>query len=1774
MNAKRFIGIGIVVILLVGLGLLEKVGILGYLIYGVEPELKLSCDGCYANFVPKTVVFNVSFKLANVPADVFVPAKFDLVDKGNAVSVNSSDAGYLLRFGTEDVFFSLGSPDETGEFSLNVFYANGSEVKKIQVYEKVEYGVSPPAEENVSLRNETKENETLPEAGNETEEVVNIKVMDKDGNSIGSYKIVGSDVIVSDSAFYTTQESVPSYAKLFNCSSRNFSVKFDFIDDVQFGTKVIAFDREVNKSKVEIGLAKKAGKSVVDLFYCPDFDFDSFSCDDWVVLNVPFVDDGNQIRFEVEQVKGAYVGGISLEEESFEVKLLNNTDYCLVDCEAVLEVNIPYVKYGVMEENLSDVRLFDTEELIEEKEKEAKKKGLEIEKHALNSELLKVFFFKEKGSAGLKDFAVLRYVDGEWKNFSDVGFSVGRNLIKIKGKKKPVLGKNDVDWKIELNLFGKKVEPDWAWWRSDWKKRKRIEIQENSGTALYDYQVKVKIPFDEGMRGDFSDLRFTWINPGTGEEEEIDYWIEHNSSKDAILYVASDDGVNCYLNGHLIVEDWFQAHTYNYWNYWIYGEHLKPGKNVVACMVQDEGGSQYFDARLDVDDEVVVAKSVSGWKWKSYSGRYDESFLPSTTGTESGPSNGNFESGTSGWSGSGWSVVTSCGGGGACPEGSYCACSATSTTGNFTSTTFTINRTYVCYWITGMHSVRIVVQINGSDGWEDVAEDFLGVDDYSASDNGWIYQCLDVSKYKNKTARIVLVDDDTGSLGGFDDIIQADHPWFDTDYDDSSWSSGTTPFGNTGSYNTSWTGCDDCWAFFRKEFNLSHEAVVWLKIPYLGAGQRVVVYAYYNSSSPSGYGSPDNVFDFYDDFEGETIKMNILLDDFEDGYLDEWSYRDGNWQTPTIDCGTAGVGFCSVNTTDTNGGTGSIYVMKTPWRTKHKKISLWYKCESGAKWGIMILDGGSWRCIQGSGDSDCGGGYASIGSLTPSVTCDNTWRYAEYDFGENDYRADDTIIGDWGSGQTANAFMWFDNFRIYDYKMSRSIGDALKPEGGLLWEEYNTDQFRTNRRWKYPVIVEMKFATYDDKEYGNDMGFWKSTSNHFCFHSDDDAGYEGYYNDGSKTNVGLLVNPFGWHLVRIGIENESYVRFNIKGKYDNLISNSVDEEYFVVNQRCTQNYLNYVTISLWDWVRIRKYVSDEPSYVVLPSEGEVNYTLPGPHQFAGARHSVKTGYDMVSCDVNNDGYDDLIVSSYEGGSGGSIDGAGEVFVFLGPIYSVEDLDLNKADFRFVGSEMHEHASVLACDDFNGDGYDDIAIGAPHADCNGNESGRVYLVYTNGSNSVHYGLYRVGWLGDDTKVNNVTTNTQWRPTVATDQNNRIIIAWEDYRSGTNYDIYAKILDANGNVIKDDFVVTDASNNQYYPTITTDQNNRIIIAWQDYRSGTNYDIYAKILDANGNVIKDDFVITNNTANQYDPTIAVDQNNRIIIAWEDYRDSDWNIYAKILDSDGNIIRNDFAVTNNTATQWYPTITTDKNSRIIIAWRDYRNSATSGYDIYAKILDANGNVIKDDFAITTNTADQNDPTIAVDQNNRIIIAWEDSRSDSYYDIYAKILDSNGNTIKDDFKVNFAPSGTHQYDPSIITDYNNRIIIVWRDDKNGNYDIYAKILNSGGNVIENDFRIDQAPSTYSSHTTTDESVAVDQNGNIVVVWYDGRDGTHDIYYRKIIVGKLSEADAKICGDNANDWFGYSLDSGYVDNDNYADLFVGAPLENSSGVDSGSVYLI
>jgi hypothetical protein len=147
------------------------------------------------------------------------------------------------------------------------------------------------------------------------------------------------------------------------------------------------------------------------------------------------------------------------------------------------------------------------------------------------------------------------------------------------------------------------------------------------------------------------------------------------------------------------------------------------------------------------------------------------------------------------------------------------------------------------------------------------------------------------------------------------------------------------------------------------------------------------------------------------------------------------------------------------------------------------------------------------------------------------------------------------------------------------------------------------------------------------------------------------------------------------------------------------------------------------------------------SYVVFgrgtPFGANVNLATLSPlsgFKLSGGAADDRSGRRVSGAgDVNGDGFDDLIIGAPGADSNATDSGAGYV-VFGKATGFTQNLNLSTLNgingFKISGVAVDDNSgrSVSAAGDVNGDGYDDVIIGAPYADPRGSYSGASYVVF--------------------------------------------------------------------------------------------------------------------------------------------------------------------------------------------------------------------------------------------------------------------------------------------------------------------------------------------------------------------------------------------------------------------------------------------------------------
>lgn len=389
-------------------------------------------------------------------------------------------------------------------------------------------------------------------------------------------------------------------------------------------------------------------------------------------------------------------------------------------------------------------------------------------------------------------------------------------------------------------------------------------------------------------------------------------------------------------------------------------------------------------------------------------------------------------------------------------------------------------------------------------------------------------------------------------------------------------------------------------------------------------------------------------------------------------------------------------------------------------------------------------------------------------------------------------------------------------------------------------------------------------------------------------------------------------------------------------------------------------------------------------------------------------------------------------------------------------------------------------------------------------------------FRDGDADIWYQLYDSSGvaLGCNQRVNtDITMGWQGDPAVAGSPNGNFIFTWEDRRQLGNSDIFAQRFDRNGNRLGDNFRINDstAAGDQSISAVSVAPSGITLIVWDDRRNGITGDIYGRFLNPDGSPRGNDFRINDdplNYGNQYEPDIGSDDSNRFVVVWMDGRDGNWNIYGQRFNCNGTRINSNFRVTAQESIQWSPRIAVGPAGNFVVTWNDRRRNQ---WDVYAQIYDTSGSPVDTNFRVNcdASNADQLLGDVAINRYGEFIVVWSDKRNGNE-DVYAQIFNSAGIRITSEFKINDDISSSSHISPTVIALSDGGYYIAWADARHGNLDIYCQRITRSGSKIGTNFRVNDDSS--SSHQRVSSVGQERFNRMTLVAWEDERNGNCDIY--------------------------------------------------------------
>ena len=325
------------------------------------------------------------------------------------------------------------------------------------------------------------------------------------------------------------------------------------------------------------------------------------------------------------------------------------------------------------------------------------------------------------------------------------------------------------------------------------------------------------------------------------------------------------------------------------------------------------------------------------------------------------------------------------------------------------------------------------------------------------------------------------------------------------------------------------------------------------------------------------------------------------------------------------------------------------------------------------------------------------------------------------------------------------------------------------------------------------------------------------------------------------------------------------------------------------------------------------------------------------------------------------------------------------------------------------------------------------------------------------------------IGNETLANNVSENEQERPAAAMNGDGIFIIVWASH-SGD----FENIFDIKGRLYKnniptgDEFLInTTTENSQTKPEVSIENDGKFVVVWESWNQVESKDVYMQRFDDGGNKIGEETLVNSTTTSgQGRPIIKHFSNGSFIIIWESWKtltdgtsNPGYDLFGKIFNNDGSVLKDEYLINTYTDNfQWFADIETFDDLSFLVAWCSWDQDGHWG-GIYMQKFNDNGEKAGGEVIANSTTVNyQWLPKIRKMFGNGIALVWSSWQQDgSREGIYFQVFDEDLNKLSFETKINDY-TDNYQWEPDFIVTNQNELLVTWASwGEYDDFDIIAK---------------------------------------------------------------------------------------------------------------------
>ncbi|MGE5317955.1 MAG: carboxypeptidase regulatory-like domain-containing protein [Chloroflexota bacterium] len=329
-----------------------------------------------------------------------------------------------------------------------------------------------------------------------------------------------------------------------------------------------------------------------------------------------------------------------------------------------------------------------------------------------------------------------------------------------------------------------------------------------------------------------------------------------------------------------------------------------------------------------------------------------------------------------------------------------------------------------------------------------------------------------------------------------------------------------------------------------------------------------------------------------------------------------------------------------------------------------------------------------------------------------------------------------------------------------------------------------------------------------------------------------------------------------------------------------------------------------------------------------------------------------------------------------------------------------------------------------------------------------------------------------------------------------------------------------------------VIADLAGEQVIPKIAVCPNGNIFIAFLSNETG-NYDVRLQLLDSQGNELwaHNGLLISNHTTDSWvtDWDMTADVNNHAVLAYNDVRNGNMNVYGYRISPSGAFVWGADGVTlsNNSAFNAAPKVTTTAAGNAIFAW------SSDDVIIMQKVNAAGAKQWGNDGITLSATNSLSWPQLLPVGTDDFIMKYFDDAGNPPYPtrhVYAQKYNSSGTAVWASPAVISEAGGISSWTQifPFINDGSDGFYIAWHDDRDNNQraSIFVQHISSSGQVLFGANGVEASTASGFNHYYA--NLALPAGSSEIYVFWNEMDA--DQNYNGIFGQKLSASGSRMWG--------------------------------------------